>query len=101
MTMCWWIKVSVPLMYNLSVRLTDSVVDFFCGLVHCLTDVITGESGISVEVLESNNKKSCFNPARLKPTSIKQSVIDDLPKELRNDAADSIYFYLLITHIQF
>lgn len=40
--MCWYMKVSVPLMYNLGRRAGEQVVDFFYRLVHRLTDVIAG-----------------------------------------------------------
>lgn len=42
--MCWWLKVSVPLVYNLGVRIGDGVLDMFYGVFHCLTDVIAGKS---------------------------------------------------------
>uniref|UniRef100_A0A2H1WJW8 SFRICE_027710 n=1 Tax=Spodoptera frugiperda TaxID=7108 RepID=A0A2H1WJW8_SPOFR len=38
--MCWWLKVSVPLIYNLGARVATTVVDQFYHVVHCLTDVV-------------------------------------------------------------
>ncbi|CAH2226729.1 jg1809, partial [Pararge aegeria aegeria] len=38
--MCWWIKVSVPLVYNLGARVREGVLDLFYQMFHCVTDVI-------------------------------------------------------------
>lgn len=42
--MCWWIKVSVPLLHNLGSRVAEDAVDIFYRLFHCLTDVVAGET---------------------------------------------------------
>lgn len=44
--MCWWLKMGVPLMYNLAERAGNSVVDLFFHVVHCLTDVVAGEQTV-------------------------------------------------------
>lgn len=48
--MCWWVKVSVPLVYNLGVRVGDVIADVFYNTFHCLSEVIAGKNRTSFNV---------------------------------------------------
>ncbi|CAH2097250.1 unnamed protein product [Euphydryas editha] len=56
--MCWWLKVSVPLLYNLGVRISDGALDMFYRIFHCLTDVIAETNDVT-QSEESETEPSC------------------------------------------
>ncbi|CAF4958615.1 unnamed protein product [Pieris macdunnoughi] len=50
--MCWWMKVSVPLVYNLGVRIGDIIADVFYNTFHCLSDVIAETNEAQSDISE-------------------------------------------------
>ncbi|CAG4970622.1 unnamed protein product [Colias eurytheme] len=56
--MCWWLKLSVPLAYNLAARGGNAVLDVFYKALHCTTDVIAETSDIA-QSDESEVEPSC------------------------------------------